>query len=117
MMFVTTSYLREHAMKTFLARFAGLIHFVLSGFDRLRFRGESNLLSNQRGVDSYLYRQKIRYVDFVDHCQHLTQTLCQKTDQLARAQGVPILHLNSPKIDKEAAALDLAVTHPLPAPA
>jgi hypothetical protein len=104
-------------MKTFLARFASLIHFVLSGFDRLRFRGESNLLSNSRGVDAYLYRQRIRYVDFKDHCQQLTQTLCQQTDELAEAQGVPIKHLNSPKIDKEASALELAASHPCAAPA
>ena len=104
-------------MKTFLAQFVSLIHFVLSGFDRLRFRGESILLSNQRGVDSYLYRQRIRYVDFMDHCQQLTHTLCQQTDQLAEAQGVPVRHLNSPKIDKEAIALELAASQPCSAPA
>jgi len=117
MMFVRTSFLREHAMKTFLARFAPLIHFVLSGFDRLRFRGESILLSNQRGVDAYLFRQQIRYVNFIDHCEHLTHTLCQQTDQLAQSQGVPLKHLNSPKIDKEATALELAAAQPCSAPA
>ncbi len=109
--------MRDHAVKTFLARFASLIHFVLSGFDRLRFRGESTLLCNQRGVDSYLYREQIRYVDFPDHCQRLTQRLCQETDQLAEVQGVPVRHLNSPKIDKEATALELAKAHPGSAPA
>ena len=104
-------------MKTFLARFASLIHFVLSGFDRLRLRGESVILSNHRGVDAYLYRQKIRYVDFQDHCKQLTQTLCQQTDQLAHAQGVPVKPLNSPKIDKETTALELAASHPCSAPA
>jgi hypothetical protein len=104
-------------MKTFLARFAPFIHFILSGFDRLRFRGESNILSNQRGVDAYLYRQRIRYVDFTDHCQQLTQTLCRQTDQLAEAQGVPVKHLNSPKIDKEATALEQADSQPCSAPA
>jgi hypothetical protein len=104
-------------VKTFLARFASLIHFVLSGFDRLRFRGESTLLSNHRGVDAYLYSQKIRYVDFTDHCQQLTRTLCQQTDQYAEAQGVPVKHLNSPRIDKETTALELAASQPCSAPA
>jgi len=103
-------------VKTFLARFASLIHFVVSGFDRLRFRGESIILSNNRGVDAYLYQQKIRYVDFMDHCQQLTRTLCQQTDQDAEAQGVPLKHLNSPTIDKEATALELAAAHPSSAP-
>lgn len=104
-------------MKSFLARFGSLIHFVLCGFDRLRFRGESRLLSNNRGVDAYLYRQRIRYVDFPDHCKELTQTLCQQTDQLAQAQGVPVKHRNSAQIDKEATALELAAAQPCAAPA
>jgi hypothetical protein len=104
-------------MKSFLARFGSLIYFVLSGFDRLRFRGESRLLSNNRGVDAYLYRQQIRYVDFPDHCQQLTQILCQQTDRLAQAQGVPVQHLNSAKIDKEVTALELAAAQPCAAPA
>jgi hypothetical protein len=104
-------------VKTFLARFATVIHFVLSGFDRLRFRGEAIVLSNQRGVDAYLDQHKIRYVDFTDHCQQLTRILCQQTDQDAEAQGVPIKHLNSPRIDKEVTALELAAAHPGSAPA
>jgi hypothetical protein len=62
-------------MKSFLARFGHLISFVLSGFDRLRFRGESRRLNNARGLDSYLYQHRIRYVDFPAHAEHLTKTL------------------------------------------
>ncbi len=51
-------------MNTFLQRFGSLIKFVVSGFDRLRFRGDSCLLNNNRGVDSYLFSQQVRYVDF-----------------------------------------------------
>ena len=103
-------------MKTFLARFASFIHFVLSGFDRLRFRGASILLSNNRGVDSYLYRENIRYLDFTDHCKQLTRILVQETDKLAAAQGVPVKHLHSAKINKEATALELAANQPCAAP-
>jgi len=95
-------------MKSFLARFGLLVSFVLSGFDRLRFRGESRLLNNERGVDSYLYRQKIRYTDFPDHAESLTKTLCKQTEKLAQEEGVPLEHLNSPTIDKETRALELA---------
>lgn len=38
-------------MKSFLSRFGALILSVLSGFDRLRFRGCSRLLSNPRGAN------------------------------------------------------------------
>lgn len=104
-------------MKSFLSRFGSLISFVLSGFDRLRFRGDATLLSNQRGVDAYLYGQQIRYVDFPKHCQQLTNTLCRQTEKLAKEQGVPLKHLNSPQIDKEATALELASPHSRATPA
>ena len=95
-------------MKSFLSRFGGLISFILTGFDRLRFRGESRRLNNARGVDSYLYQHKIRYTDFPAHAQSLTKTLCEQTEKLAAQQGVPLQHLNSPTIDKETRALELA---------
>lgn len=53
-------HLGDHAVRAFLERFAGLIHFVLTGFDRLRFCVESMLLNNNSSVDSFLFRQKIR---------------------------------------------------------
>ena len=95
-------------MKSFLSRFGALVSFVLSGFDRLRFRGESRRLNNERGVDSYLYQHKIRYTDFPAHAQRLTKTLCQQTEQRAQEQGVPLKHLNSSAINKETTALELA---------
>lgn len=98
-------------MNAFLSRFGSLINFVLSGFDRLRFVGESRWLNNARGVDSYLYQQKIRYVDFPAHAQELTQTLRRQTEQQARDEGVPLRALNHADVDKEAAALELAKAH------
>src|SRR5262245_36495968 len=102
---------REHAMKSFLSRFGSLIAFVLSGFDRLRFRGESRLLNNGRGVESYLYQCNLRCIDFPKHGEQLTQTLRRQTEQDAKEQGVPLKPLNSGAIDKEAAALELARDH------
>lgn len=98
-------------MKSFLARFGALIAFTLSGFDRLRFRGESRLLNNGRGVESYLYQQNLRCIDFPKHAEGLTDTLRRQTEQQARDEGVPYQPLNSGSTDKEAAALDLAREH------
>lgn len=95
-------------MKSFLSRFGSVVRFVLSGFDRLRLRGASRLLNNARGVDSYLYQQHIRYTDFPDHAERLTQTLRRQTETRAKHQGVPVQPLNSPEIDKEAVALEQA---------
>jgi hypothetical protein len=95
-------------MKSFLSRFGSLILFVLSGFDRLRFRGESRLLNHAAGVQSYLWQRQIPFKDYTKHASQLTDQLRQQTEQQACAEGVPIKYLNSPDIDKEAEALQLA---------
>ena len=56
-------------MKSFLARFGALIHFVLSGFDRLRFCGESRLLHHPRGGERDLSQQRVLFKDFPGHAQ------------------------------------------------
>jgi len=98
-------------MKSFLARFGALIHLVLSGFDRLRFCGESRLLNHALGVHSYLHQQRILFKNYPNHALDLTQSLRRQTERLAEAEGVPLLHLNSPDTDKEASALRLAQQH------
>lgn len=95
-------------MKSFVSRFGALILFTLSGFDRLRFRGESRLLNHERGVQSYCYQQRIPFTAFPEHAESLTRTLRQQTE---KQWDLPIKHLNSPDIDKEAVALDLAQRH------
>src|SRR5947209_10902843 len=96
-------------MKSFLSRFYALVLFTLSGFDRLRFCGESRLLNHARGVQSYCYQQRLRFKDFPDHAEALTKTL---RDQTTRQLGtVPLQYLDRPDIDKEAVALVLAQQH------
>jgi hypothetical protein len=95
-------------MKNFLSRFGSMILFVLSGFDRLRLCGDSRLLNHALGVQSYLWQQKILFKDFPAHAQHLTTLLRQQTEALAQEQDVPLQYLNSPVLDKEATALQLA---------
>ena len=99
-------------MKSFLSRFGDVVLFILSGFDRLRFAGESRLLNHARGVQSYLWQQRILFKDFPAHAQQLTHELRRRTEALAQEQDVPLLPLNSPATDKEATALQLAQRHP-----
>jgi hypothetical protein len=95
-------------VKAFLSRFGAWVLSVLSGFDRLRFRGCSRLLSNARGVDSYLYQHDLLLKQYASHTQQLTQTLTRQTEALAAAEGDRVHYLNSPNSDKEAAALAIA---------
>src|SRR5260221_4054433 len=96
-------------MKSFLSRFQSLVLFVLTGFDRLRFCGESRLLNHARGVQSYCYQQRVLFKDFPAHAETLTDCLRKQTTQ--QLGDVPLRHLNSPAIDKEEAALALALQH------
>lgn len=98
-------------MKSFLSRFHALVCFVLSGFDRLRFRGESRLLNHVGGVNSYLYQSGIQRRDFPKHCEELTRNLREQSYAQAAREGVPLLHLNRPKVEKDVVALGLARTH------
>lgn len=98
-------------MKTFLSRFQSLIYCVLSGFDRLRFCGESRLLNHQRGVQSYLHQRRIPFKDFDSHARKLTEQFRAEANR--RRADVPCQYLNSPDIDKEARALQLARAHGL----
>jgi hypothetical protein len=99
---------RNTLVKSFLLRFGALIVSVLSGFDRLRFRGLSRLLSNPRGVNSYLYQHDLQFKDYAQHARQLTETLVDHTKALAKAEGTAIVYLNSPNTDKEATARDIA---------
>ena len=51
-------------MKTFIARHAALVTGVLSGFDRLVFRGTLLPLIRERGMHVFLSRAKVRSLDF-----------------------------------------------------
>jgi hypothetical protein len=95
-------------VKSFLSPFGALILAVLSGFDRLRFRGCSRLLSNPRGVDSYLYQHDLLIKEYAQHTEQLTKTLTRQTAALAAAAGHRVHYLNSPNADKEATALAIA---------
>ena len=95
-------------MKTFLSRFGALVLAVLSGFDRLRFRGASRLLCNARGAQSYLYQHGLLFKDYRRHTEQLTHTLVRDTEALAAADGDRVHYLNSPNTDKEATALAIA---------
>jgi hypothetical protein len=74
-------------VKTFLSRFGAFILAILSGFDRLRFRGCSRLLSNPRGVHSYLFQHDLLIKDYAKHTGQLTRELTRGTEALAAADG------------------------------
>ncbi len=86
-------------MKTFLARFASLIHFVLSGFDRLRFRGESTPSSLQPAalIPISIGNKFVTSISPTIVRKLPLSVSVRKPTNSPKSKGVPVRHLNSRK--------------------
>jgi hypothetical protein len=87
-------------MRKFLQRHEGQILGVLSGFDRIRFRGTLRLLQSEGGVATWLERIGVAVKDFLSFAEGLTKRFCQQTDKLAQAWGRKVRYLPG-VVDKE----------------
>jgi hypothetical protein len=95
-------------MKSFLARHESDVKGVLSGFDRVRFRGTLRLIANLRGLSRWLSYHRVLYKSFKDFAMGLTDTIQEATQQLATDCGRPLQYLPSSSIRKEDIAKDIA---------
>jgi hypothetical protein len=86
---------------------------VLSGFDRLVFRGHLMQLIRDGGMYFFLQAAGVRLLDFKDFATATTQQL--KRAALAEAVTLdrPVRYLDSPTISKEDLARILLVKHPV----
>jgi hypothetical protein len=88
-------------MTSFLQRFGSQILGVLSGFDRIRFRGTLLRLANVAGLSGWLQAKGILLKDFPEAAEALTQQLRQALETKAREAGRPVEYLAG-YTDKEA---------------
>jgi hypothetical protein len=95
-------------MLKFVQRFASHVCGVLSGFDRLRFRGTKRLLACVRGLASYLWTQQILFKDFATFAQDSTARLRRAIEDNAHALGRPVVYVPSTNTAKEDLARDIA---------
>jgi hypothetical protein len=95
-------------MTSFLRSLSGLVLGVLSGFDRLMFRGHLRSLSFRNGMECYRSANGVRYVDFSQHAQALTEQLIAASEARARQLDRPIQYLPSATQRKEELARTLA---------
>jgi hypothetical protein len=71
-------------MQTFLRRHEGNIHGVLSGFDRIRFRGTQRSISFAEGLFRYLCAVKVLLMAFKAFFDGTTRKLRLATERLAK---------------------------------
>ena len=72
-----------NAMRQFIEQFDDRLLGVLSGFDRLRFRGTLLLLSSEGGMNEFLWRNQILLKDWDDFVGPLTERVRRSGERLA----------------------------------
>jgi len=98
-------------MKSFLARHASKIKGVLSGFDRIRFRGTLRWLANVRGMKNWLWHRQVLFKNFKDYALSLTDQLREETKRIADAAQCPMLYLERSWESKEDQARRIATAN------
>lgn len=95
-------------MKSFVQTLAGLVFGVLSGFDRMMFRGHLRELSYAGGMKRYCHFNHVKLVDFGKHAEQMTERLIEASQAEAHHLGRPIEYLPSAKVRKEDLARSIA---------
>jgi hypothetical protein len=91
-------------METFLCRFALLVWGIVSGFDRVVFKGRLPQLYSPDGMNCYVAANHIRFLDFKRHAQEVTRRiLAASLVESAKAAG-RFQYLASSQTSKEATA-------------
>lgn len=100
-------------MRQFIQRFGDRLLGVLSGFDRLRFRGTLLLLSSEGGMSEFLWKNRVLLKDFDDFVQPLTDRVRRAGERLAAQTPAGKVHyLPTTRISKEQYVQELLRAHP-----
>ena len=100
-------------MDKFVSRFKSQVTGVLSGFDRLVFRGSLIPLIRPRGMYSFLTRAGVRLLDFKSFVLKTSEAVKEATLAEARKRERPIRYLESSRISKEDFARTLLAENPV----
>ena len=88
-------------MQSFLQRHAQAVLGVLSGFDRLRFRGTVSWWSSADGMSKFLSTYKVLLKDFHTWAEKATDRLVAGVQQVAGRWDQKVQYVASPHVSKE----------------
>ena len=94
-------------MERFIARHQDSIAGVLSGFDRLLFRGSLRSICYVQGLEKFLSSQHVLFKDYAKYVEQLSNQVKQHAEQMAQQQGRPFLYLPSSSTSKEDVAAEI----------
>jgi hypothetical protein len=110
---------QENAMQQFIDKYKDQILGVLTGFDRLIFRGSLRRLNYGHwdrslqamvavGMEQYLWQNQILFKHYGDHVKKVSERVKQQSLKPFEQQQLPVVFLRSPQIDKEKLSRRLA---------
>jgi hypothetical protein len=97
-------------MKRFIERFRSSILGVLSGFDRLMFRGHLEGLVYPKGLMNYLWERRVLWKDFASWAKERTDALKARTEEDAARLGQEVVRIARPSDKKEKLARKVQLT-------
>jgi hypothetical protein len=100
-------------VEKFIARYGGAVTAVLSGFDRLVFRGTLLPLVMERGMATLLGRAGLRLLDFKRYAVATTAKVIAASLREAEEGQRPVRYLQSAKTDKEILSHQLLQEYPV----
>jgi len=95
-------------MLDFVQRHGSKVIGVLSGFDRMLFRGTHMMLSHVCALMNYLWAIQVPLTQFRDWSEGLTQQIRLSSQGVMEEAGRPYRYLNNPAIRKEELAREIA---------
>src|SRR6266852_5153992 len=96
-----TKCIRRSVMEHFLERHRDRITGVISGFDRVLFRGTLLSIAHLEGMDIFLSSQRVLYKNFSTYVERLSRRIKDHAEALAQKHGRPFDYLASSAISKE----------------
>jgi hypothetical protein len=95
-------------MQKFIAKFGSRIQGVISGADRLVFRGSLRAIQYPFGMMGYLWHKQVLLTGFGKHALGITQQIKEASYREAQRLGRPVQYLTSSKTDKKTLAEQIA---------
>jgi hypothetical protein len=88
-------------MQAFIKKHSPFITGILSGFDRLVFRGFLSSLNYKGGMHAYLSKTDVSFNEFSKHVQMVTSKVKEGATQCAEKYKRPLVYLPSSETSKE----------------
>jgi hypothetical protein len=88
-------------MERFLIRHKDRIAGIISGFDRILFRGTLVTISHPGGMDRFLSSRRVLYKNFKEFVEKISGVIKKNAEELAQREGRPFEYLASSKESKE----------------